>query len=202
MSAIEGVTERQQEIVDAARKIISSSGIEGLTVREIAHELKITDGALYRHFKSKKEIIILLIDDIERTLLATIASAAQKGADPLSRLQAVLFSHISYAEQRKGLTFLLINEAVGLKDARIRKRMHAVIEQYLMKIRQILQAGVDENVLRKDMDVALAGLAFFGLVQSLVTFWALSGYDFSITRNRMEKLFDIYKEGIRGRQEK
>ncbi|MBK6840110.1 MAG: TetR family transcriptional regulator [Bacteroidetes bacterium] len=37
------------------------------TVREIANHLELTDGALYRHFSGKKEIISLLIDDIEES---------------------------------------------------------------------------------------------------------------------------------------
>ena len=54
-------TPRQQEIVDAARKIIASRGTKRLTVRQIAKELKITDGALYRHFDAKNGIISLLL---------------------------------------------------------------------------------------------------------------------------------------------
>lgn len=190
------ITERQQEIINAAKRIIGSRGMGELTVRELAKELKITDGALYRHFKNKKEIVSLLIDDIETTLLTTIEEAVKKAENPLGSLYEVLFSHISYAEQRKGLTFLLINEVVGLKDAYLQKKMHAVIEQYLKKIREVLAEGIEQKAFRKDMDVALASLAFFGLVQSLVTFWSLSNFKFSITKRRIEELFAIYKEGI------
>ena len=63
-------TVRQREIIIAARAVIFSRGIENLTVREIAKELNITNAALYKHFKSKNEIISLLIDDIEESLLS------------------------------------------------------------------------------------------------------------------------------------
>lgn len=196
MAAMGGVTDKQQGIVDAARRIISTRGIESLTIREIAKEVKVTEGALYRHFKSKAEIISLLIDDVERTLLSTVQLASEKDADPLSRLQSILFSHISYAEQRKGFTFLLINEALSLKEVKLQKKMYAVIEQYLRKIRAVLIDGIDKKIFRKDMDVGLASLAFFGLVQSFVTFWALSAFEFSITKNKIKALFAVYKEGI------
>ena len=196
MAKINAVTERQKEIIDAARRIIGSRGMGELTIRELAKEINLTEGALYRHFKSKKEIISLLIDDIENSLLTTIEEALNKGQDPLSSLHEILFHHISYAEQRKGLTFLLINEVMGLKNAHLQKKMYSVIEQYLKKIRGVLAGGVESRVFRKNMDVALASLAFFGLVQSLVTFWSLSDFKFSITKGRIEELFAIYKEGI------
>ena len=59
----------QSRIIDSARRIIFSKGIESLTTREIAKDLQLTNGSLYRHFKNKKEIISILIDDIEETLL-------------------------------------------------------------------------------------------------------------------------------------
>ncbi len=80
----------QQEIVESARRIISAKGIENLTIRQIARDPKLTDGALYRHFKSKKEIISLLIDDIEKTLLDTIDDAAKMSGEPCEKLKNIL----------------------------------------------------------------------------------------------------------------
>ena len=169
-----GRTPGQQRIVDAVRKIITSKGIESLTIREIAKELKMTDGALYRHFKSKKEIIGLLINDIENTLLSTIEEAANKPSNPLKKLENILASHLSYAEQRKGLTFVVINETLIIKDKNLRKKMFTVIERYLETIKEILSEGVKSGEFRKGLDLISASRTFFGMVQSTVTLLALS----------------------------
>ena len=190
------ITERQQDIVDAARKIVGSQGMRRLTVREIAKRLNITNGALYRHFKSKKEILSLLIDDIEQTLLKAIEVAAEKETDALLKLKSVLLSHISYAEQRKGLTFVVINETLSFNDVELRKKMYLVVEAYLKKIQEILTTGIKEKAFKEDLDLKLASLAFFGLVQSTVTFWALSGYSFSIDEHKITGLFNVYKDGV------
>ena len=190
-------TPRQQEIVDAARKIIASSGIKRLTVRRIAKELKITDGALYRHFDAKNGIISLLIRDIESTLLNNIQEAAQKSDDPLQKLKNIFFSHLSYAEQRKGLTFIIINETLSMKDKKAQKEMYKVVRTYLKTIGTIFSEGINSGRLRKGINAASASLAFFGMVQATVTIWSLSGFDPSLMRNsRLNELFYIYKRGI------
>jgi len=190
-------TLRQQAIVDAARRIISSRGIENLTVREIAKELKITDGALYRHFRSKKEIISLLIDDIEETLLSAIKEAAAKSKDPLGKLENILLSHLSYAEQRKGLTFIIINETLSLKDKGLQRKMFGVIDKYLKTIKTILLEGAESGSLRKELHLNSASIAFFGFVQSLVTLWALSGFKNTfLRRNHIDEMLIIYKMGV------
>lgn len=187
---------RQQEIVESVRKIITSRGIENLTIHEIAKDLKITDGAIYRHFKSKKEIISLLIDDIEKTLLSAIESAVGKVKEPLEKLESILSSHLSYAEQRRGVSFIVINETLNLQDKSLQRKMFGVIHRYLKKIKEILLDGIKSGAFRKDVDIVSAGIAFFGIVQSMVTLWTLSGFKYSFNKSRLEKIFDIYKKGV------
>jgi len=190
-------TPRQQEIVNAARKIITSKGTKSLTVRKIAKELKITDGALYKHFDTKNGIISLLIRDIESTLLNNIREAARKSDDPLQKLKNIFFSHLSYAEQRKGVTFIIINETLSMKDIKLQKEMYKIVHKYLKTIEAIFSEGIITGKLRKDINAASASLAFFGMVQAAVTIWSLSGFVSSLMgSSRLTELFDIYKKGI------
>ena len=171
--------------------------MEGLTVRAIAHKLNLTDGALYRHFKSKDDILAMLIDETEQTLLEMVGSAGQKSGDTFEKLENILFSHLSYAEQRKGVTFILIASTYNIKATRLREKMWNVIEKYLDTIRAILKQGVRDGALRKELDIEAAGTLFFGMGQSMVTFWALSGYQYSIHVRRLRTMFDLYANGIK-----
>lgn len=188
-------TDKQIQIVESARSIISSKGIEKLTIHEIAKDLGVTDGALYRHFKSKKEIINLLIEDIERTLLNTVRDAASKTSNPLNKLENIFASHLSYAEQRKGVSFIVINETLNLQDKILKRKMLEVIHKYLKEIKSILLEGVEVEKIRKDVDFVSASIAFFGMVQSMVTLWVLSGFRYSLKKHYLG-LFDIYKKGV------
>lgn len=188
-------TDKQIQIVESARRIISTKGIENLTIHQIAKDLGVTDGALYRHFKSKREIISLLIEDIEKTLLDTIRAASGKASDPIAKLENLLSSHLSYAEQRKGVSFIVINETLNLQDKILKRKMLKVIHKYLKEIKSILLEGVEAEKIRKDVDFVSASIAFFGMVQSMVTLWVLSNFRYSLKKHYL-KLFDIYKEGL------
>lgn len=187
---------RKHEIISAARKIISSKGFANLTVRQIARDLNLTDGALYRHFKSKKEIVSLLIDNIEDTLLSAIEEAARARRDPLDKLFDIFLSHLSYAEQRKGITFIIMNETLSLKDKGLQDKMFGVIDRYLKTIKLILKEGIASGRFRGGLDLVSASLAFFGTVQSTVTIWALGGFKYSLRKDHLKEIFSIYKRGI------
>ncbi|MFH0924597.1 MAG: TetR/AcrR family transcriptional regulator, partial [bacterium] len=113
---------RKQEIIESARKIISTTGMKNLTIREIAQDINLTDGAVYRHFKNKEEILSLLIDDIDTTLLKAVAEATKKGGTLRERLKNTLLLHLSYTEQRKGISFIIINETLSLKNLSLQKK--------------------------------------------------------------------------------
>lgn len=189
-------TIRQKEIIAVARNIIVNRGMKSLTVRQIANDLGITDGALYRHFKSKKEILALMIDDIEETLLSVIKEEVDKNWNPLNRLEAVFFSHLSYAEQRRGTSFLVINETLGIKDKGLESKMSAVLKKYLSMIKDILNEGIKKGDFVKDTDVDAASIVFFGLVQSAITFWSLSGQKSMLNHDQLNGMWDVYRKGI------
>jgi AcrR family transcriptional regulator len=75
------ISDRQIEIIEAAGKILTRSGISGLTIKNLAKEMQFSESAIYRHFTSKEEIIVAMLEylaqmiwirDICRSLIATM----------------------------------------------------------------------------------------------------------------------------------
>jgi hypothetical protein len=128
--------------------------------------------------------------------LATIEEAAKKSNEPLRKLSDIFISHLSYAEQRKGITFIIINETLSLKDKSLQRKMFGVIDKYLKTIKSILTEGIALGKFRKELDVTSASIAFFGMVQSMVTLWALSGFKYSLRKDRIDELLSIYMKGV------
>ncbi len=56
------ITDRQFEIIGAAGKILTSAGVGGLTIKNLAREMQFSESAVYRHFSSKEKIILAMLD--------------------------------------------------------------------------------------------------------------------------------------------
>lgn len=56
------ISDRQFEIIVAAGKILSTSGVGGLTIKNLAREMGFSESAIYRHFDSKEAIIIAMLN--------------------------------------------------------------------------------------------------------------------------------------------
>ncbi|WP_326569084.1 TetR/AcrR family transcriptional regulator [Amycolatopsis rhabdoformis] len=58
----------RDDIVEAAGRIVTTEGVDALTMRRVARELGCSPMALYRHVRDKDELLLLLLDHTAATL--------------------------------------------------------------------------------------------------------------------------------------
>jgi AcrR family transcriptional regulator len=189
---------RQKQIVSAARRLIVRYGSEHVTIRRMAKEIGVSEGAIYRHFKSKNDVLSFLIDDIEDTLIGDINKNSRSPLNSLEMLQNIIADHMSSIEQRKGVTFQVIAEIISLGDKKLNKKIYAVIENYINRIKIILADGVKSGIISPDVDLESAALLFFGMIQGLVNIWALSQYNFNL-QQRYQNVWKVFCNSLLSR---
>jgi AcrR family transcriptional regulator len=186
---------RQKQIVDAARKVIIKYGSEHVTIRRIAKEVGFSEGAVYRHFKSKRDILSLLADHIEDSLLGDIIEGSATGHTPLETLNLTLRSHLSTIAQRHGVSFQVIAEIISLGDKKMNKKIFNTISQYIDRLKELLSEAVNAGELRDDINLDGAATLLFGMIQGLVNIWALSNYSFNL-EERYSAVWDVFHEAV------
>lgn len=186
---------RQGQITEAAQKIIVKYGSEHVTVRRIAKEVGFSEGAIYRHFKSKKDILSLLIGNIEENLLGDIALSDVSEHTPLHVLENILRSHLSSIRRREGISFLVMAEIISLGDRELNRRVSKTIEKYMARLKDLLNRGVDAGEVREDIDLDGAAFMLFGMIQGLVNIWALSNRSFD-PEQKYASLWPIFREAV------
>ena len=186
---------RQEQITDAARKTIIKYGSEHVTVRAIAKAVGISEGAIYRHFKSKKDILSLLADHIEADLVRDITRARAKDNPRLEALDSLFRSHLSAIEQRRGVSFQVIAEIISLGDKKLNRKISHAIERYTSSLESLLAEGVKSGEVREDIDLKAAATVLFGIIQGLVNIWALNNYSFD-PQEKYVPLWRIFREAV------
>ena len=66
----------REEILDAALRVLSSRGMDGLTIEAVAREAEFAVGSIYRHFASKEEMVESLFVHLTQPLFAEIEALA------------------------------------------------------------------------------------------------------------------------------
>jgi AcrR family transcriptional regulator len=186
---------RKQQIIDAARKLIIRKGSEHLTVRAMALEVGITEAAIYRHFKNKKDVLSFLMTNILDDMLQELIKGAEENSDALDVVGAVLQNHLSKIEQRRGISFQIIAEIISLGDKKLNRLVYTKLTEYYNQLRTLFERGAKTRSIRSDIDLDAAAMILFGMIQGVVNMWALSNYDFDLMA-RYESLWAVYKKTI------
>jgi AcrR family transcriptional regulator len=103
--------ERQEEIADAALRILATRGLGALTVSALAKELGLTGGALYRHFPSTDAILEAVS---ARVVAVLVASLPDPSLAPLAWLERFIESRANTVSGHAGLARLLFSDQLAL----------------------------------------------------------------------------------------
>jgi AcrR family transcriptional regulator len=186
---------RQKQIIDAARLMIVKYGSEHVTVRRIAKVVGISEAAIYRHFKNKRDILLLLADHIEENLVNDIKLNSKTKGSSLSGISAVIRNHISGIEQRHGISHQVIAEIISFGDKKLNQRFYELVSKYIDHLAKLLSVGIESGELRQDIDPHVAATQLYGMIQGIVGMWALSNFSFNLAE-RYEPLWDLFRDSI------
>jgi len=186
---------RREQIADAAGKIIVRHGCENLTIKRLASEIGVTEGAIYRHFKSKKDILLLLIEHVEGNLVGDLDKGRVSESSPLEAFDDIVARHVASIRKRKGVSFQVIAEIISLGDRELNSRMYAGLQKYRARVRELLAVGVASGEIKAELDLDAAATLFFGMMQGMANLWALDSHGPDLDKNYI-RVWNIFRSAI------
>jgi len=165
--------QRHQRILDAATRVFSTKGYHATLVDEIAAEADTSKGGVYFHFPNKQAIFLALLDRLSVILRDRVEIAvAESPADPLQRAEAALRVVLETFGSHRRLARLFLVEALGA-GPEFNARMIRIRADFAELIRVHLDEAVATGAI-PPLDTSVAATAWFGMVNEVVTHWALA----------------------------
>lgn len=154
----------RQRIESAALALFAAKGVDATTTKDIAGAVGISEGAIYRHFRSKDELTWHLFSTNYLALAGRIDAVMAESEALAGRIDrtVALFCDL-FDRQPELFTFILLSQHGQL--GRVTGEMASPVES----LRGMFQAGIDRGECRLgDPDVAAA--MALGLVTQPATF--------------------------------
>lgn len=133
--------QRRAEIVERARQVIGTDGVEGLTLRRLADECGLANGALRRYFRFKQDVMMALDADIARRIARHAESEGYASKRGIEALQVLLDAMLPLDAERH----LSVEVLVALRDhavaddafsAAFSRRMSGLFDQIVIHLEQ------------------------------------------------------------------
>ena len=84
-----------EDIIASARRILEADGLDGLTMHRVAADVGVRAPSLYKHVRSRNDLVRLVTEDVARQLAQAITSASS--ADPAEDLPALASAYRGFA---------------------------------------------------------------------------------------------------------
>jgi len=183
-------------IVDEAKEIVSSSGLDQLSLRKLADRLGVTAPALYAHVKDKDDILRAIADLGFHDL--TIAYGDVETTDLCERLKALSRAYVDLAVAQPEvfqLMFLYRPREIDLPE--LDNVLQSATDAFEVPLATVTEA-IDAGELHRDRDPLITALVLWTTAHGVATVRLLGmGFDSSTADELTDVVIDATIDGLR-----
>jgi len=168
--------DRKDQILQTLAEMLENPAGEKVTTAALAARLMVSEAALYRHFRGKAEMFDGLIEFIEQTLFALINKITGEEKSGVRQLEAMLGIMLAFAQKNRGMTRVLVGDALVNEDERLQTRISQLHDRLEAALKQALRFGVSEQEIAQEVDIAAQANLMMSFVVGRWHQFARSGF--------------------------
>ncbi|VAX23899.1 Transcriptional regulator, AcrR family [hydrothermal vent metagenome] len=154
---------RQVQIKKAVLEIISTEGLSKLSTRNVADRIGVSEGTIFRHFKTKLDIFFGILEDVNNDLLEELRLIAFSKIPADKKLYNFLCANIRYLTKNKGITILLFTEAAYMNAAELKSDLYQILVNQKIYITKIVEDGIKEGIWDSEINIDNFAMLYMGI---------------------------------------
>ncbi|HTC94071.1 MAG TPA: TetR/AcrR family transcriptional regulator [Terriglobales bacterium] len=186
--------DKYQRILEAAVEVIAENGFFNARVSDIAQRAGVADGTIYLYFKSKDQILMAAISNAFGAFLDLARSEVKSITEPREQLRQLALLHLTSLGSNRNLAIVFQTELRQSARFLAQFSQHQ-LKQYFDLIREVVRAGQNTGVFRRDLSDKIVANCFFGSLDEMVTSWLLSERDYSLP-GAADAVVDVILGGV------
>lgn len=177
------ISDRQLEIIEAAGKILSASGVSGLTIKNLAKEMKFSESAIYRHFASKEEIIITLLEYLATSMDERYSNAISSEQSPEGKLKTLFQNQFSFFKKSPHFVVAVFSDGLMEESQRINETISKIMGVKIKHLMPIILEGQQKKVFTNSITADELIHIVMGTFRLQMYKWRVANFQFDIIRN-------------------
>jgi AcrR family transcriptional regulator len=190
------ISERQLEIIETAGKILSVSGLSGLTTKNLAKEIGFSEAALYRHFASKEDIILGLLQFLRVNMDERLETVYIPHRDPKENLIALFESQFSFFAKNPHYVVAVFSDGLMEESDKINQAILQLMQVKMKHLMPIVMQGQQNGTFTQAITSEELVHIIMGSFRLQMYKWKISNFKFDINRqgrNMLEALLTLIK---------
>lgn len=188
---------RQDEIKQAVLDIIFSEGLKSLSTKNLAKHIGMSEGAIFRHFATKQDILLSILQDVQTELIVQLRDISVAPVSPEMRLEKFLCATVHYLTDKKGVTMLLFSEASHSNNSVLKNSLQQIFNSQRNLVSKIMLDGIAMGIWDDQVNVEHISMIYLGIPVTLNIELVLNGglfYQNDLCRQMLDLLLKMLKK--------
>jgi len=176
---------KYHQIIEAAIKVIAENGYHASQVSKIAKQANVADGTIYLYFKNKEDILVSVFKEKMGKFIDKTIQAIDEKADVADKLFTFIEMHYKQLAETPQLAVVTQLELRQSKQV-LRYEINKILKTYLDVIDSIIEQGVKEEKINREINPRLIRQMIFGTIDETVTTWVMNSQRYSLVDQAKE----------------
>lgn len=179
-------TDRQREIIKASVELIAEKGIQRLTIKNLSKKIGTAEGAIYRHFDSKMDILLGILKMFRENKKQTLGQIQSQNLSPSQQLETIFIERFRHFSKNPAIAAVIFSEEIFQNDKRLADEVFHIMQESLKIVETILAKGQKAGKFRQDISAEKLTLLIIGALRLIITKWRLSNFSFDLQKEGRE----------------
>lgn len=175
------ISNRKRQIMKEATKIVSTHGLKSLTMSALAKNVGVTEGAIYRHFSCKNELIMEILNDIFLETTNQIIEVTSQNLSNADKLELILKNQLATFTTHPAQANILFSDEYFLTNHDIKILVYSIITTVQLYLQRIFEEGKFKGEFKSSIEARHTSMMFLGMIRMLVLNWKLSDYQWDLS---------------------
>lgn len=171
-------SKRQIEIMNVTIELIANGGIQNFTMKSLALKIGITEPAIYRHFKSKLEILLAVLESIR----IGINKNNTQDKYTLHEIDNMFKFQIERFINQPSLSSIIFSEEIFQNEQQLADAVLTLMNDRCDFIELVIEKEQERGFVRKDINHYAIAHTIMGSVRFMVKKWNLSGNKYDLRK--------------------
>ncbi len=189
------ITTRQLELIEAACRILTRSGVNGLTIKNLAKEMNFSESAIYRHFASKEEIVLAMLNFLAENTDERLTNLPQFD-NPEDNFRAMFHEQFRFFGNNSHFIVAVFSDGLIEENNQINKAINKLMATKIKHLLRIISDGQQKHVFTASVSTLDLAYIVMGTFKLQMFKWRLTNFEYDIKEigdNMINSLLKLIK---------
>lgn len=185
----------KESLILSTIKVIDEQGMQGFTTREVAKSQGISESTIFKHYKTKNELILAVLEYFSQYDQAIIETLEHKKLKPIEAITFFVDAYVTYYENYPEITAITLSYEGLTRDSELRDAVYKIFNQRFNTMLSLVEDAKRQREISMDTDSKSLTDLIIGLERFVIMRWRLENNKFSLkehTLKALKMLFEVF----------